>query len=251
MDDATLLERNLHGLATLHRLLGLYAGTVIELDGAVGSLTDTAPDDPWLNSLVCQPRASFGAVLERVVETPELERLGVWVCGPDQVAIASEAGFSDLIARVPAMSMELTSATRSAGGSEPIGLAEVGALSDTVYVNDERGLERTLGRITAEQAQARGRRDGHGRLVAAAMLLVSEEDCSVQYVATLPDAQRLGHATALLADALARARREGASTTSLQSSEEGAGLYRRLGYRTVGQLELRHRARHLPGAGSR
>jgi ribosomal protein S18 acetylase RimI-like enzyme len=69
-------------------------------------------------------------------------------------------------------------------------------------------------------------------------------------VATLPEAQRLGHATALLGDALAQARREGCGTTSLQSSEEGARLYRRLGYRTVGQLELRHRARRLPGAGS-
>jgi ribosomal protein S18 acetylase RimI-like enzyme len=249
VDDATLLERNLRGLATLHRLLGRYAGTVVELDSAVGSLADTAPDDPWLNSLVCEPGASFGAVLERVLGTPELARLGVWAWGPDQVAMARDAGFSDLIARVPAMGMELTSATSSGGDSGPILPAEAGALSDTVYGNDERELERTLGLIPADQAPALGRRDSRGRLLAAVVLLVSEDDCSVQYVATLPDAQRLGHATALLGDALAQARRQGASTTTLQASEEGERLYRRLGYRTVGQLELRHRARRLPGAG--
>jgi ribosomal protein S18 acetylase RimI-like enzyme len=139
------------------------------------------------------------------------------------------------------MSMELRSAKGLAGGSEPILPAEAGALSDVAYGNDERQLERTLGRIPVEHARARGRRDSRGRLVAAAVLLVSEDDCSVQYVATRPDAQRLGHATALLDDAHARAHRDGCKTASLQSSEEGAPLYRRLGYRTVGQLELRHR----------
>jgi ribosomal protein S18 acetylase RimI-like enzyme len=250
MDDATLLERNLRGLATLLRLLGRYAGSIFETEGAVGSIVDTAPDYPWLNAFVCEPGASFGGVLERIVETPELDRLGVWACGPRQVEQASEAGFSRLVARVPAMSMELTSATSLVGGSEPIALAEAGALSDAAYGNRARELERTLACIPPEHAQAHGRRDRAGRMVAAAVLLEFEEDCSVQYVATRPDAQRLGHGTALLGDALAQARRERCSTSSLQSSDAGARLYRRLGYRTVGQLELRHRAQHLPGAGS-
>jgi ribosomal protein S18 acetylase RimI-like enzyme len=251
MDDATLLERNLRGLAALLRLLGRYAGNVVELDDAVGLLTDAAPDYPWLNAFVCEPGASFRRVLERVVATPELDRLAVWACGPRQVEMASAAGFSRLVARVPAMSMELTSATSAAGSSEPITLAEAGALSDAAYGNGARELERTLARIPPEHAQAYGRRDSAGRVVAAAVLLELEDDCSVQYVATRPDAQRLGHGAALLADALAQARRRGCTTSSLQSSEAGARLYRRLGYRTVGQLELRDRARHLPGARSR
>jgi ribosomal protein S18 acetylase RimI-like enzyme len=145
------------------------------------------------------------------------------------------------------MSMELTSGTGSSGGSEPIALAEAGALSDIAYGNAERELERTLARLPPEIAQARGRRDAGGRVVAAAVLLHSGGDCSVQYVATRPDAQRLGHGTALLGDALVQARRRGCTTTSLQSSDAGVQLYRRLGYRTVGQLELRHREA-TPGA---
>jgi ribosomal protein S18 acetylase RimI-like enzyme len=250
MDDAALLERNLRGLAALYRLIGHYAGSVFELEGAVGSLARMAPDYPWLNAFVCEPGANFERVLEHLAETPELDRLGVWACGPQQVGAAAEAGVSRLIARVPAMSMELSSAKESEGGSEPIALAEAGELSDTAYGNSGRELERTLARFPPELAQARGRRDTAGRVVAAAVLLESEDDCSVQYVATRPDAQRLGHGAALLGHTLAQVRRRGCSTTSLQSSDAGVRLYRRLGYRAVGQLELRHRARRPPEAGS-
>src|SRR5262249_55611138 len=107
MDDAPLLERNLRGLAALYRLVGRCAGSVIELEGAVGSVAHTAPDYPWLNALVCEPDASFERVLKHLSKTSELDRLGVWTCGPEQVEAASAAGFSRLIARVPAMSMEL------------------------------------------------------------------------------------------------------------------------------------------------
>ena len=50
---------------------------------------------------------------------------------------------------------------------------------------------------------------------------------------------------ALLSDVLAAARNRGVGTTSLQSSEAGARLYRRLGYRAVGALQLRCRASRL------
>lgn len=234
-----LLERNVRGLVALHRLVGRHAGTVVEFDGAVGSIVDAAPGYPWLSALVCEPGADFRRVLERVVGTADAVQLAVWACGPDQVDLAVEAGFTRLIAMVPAMSMELDRVAADGDASEPIGLAEVGALSDAAYGNQAREVERTLAQIPAERLRARGRRDAAGRIVAAALSLDVEDDCSVQYVATRPDAQRLGHGGALLADLLAQARNRGASTTSLQSSEAGVRLYRRLGYRTVGHLELR------------
>lgn len=231
-----LLERNLRGLAALHRLVGRYAGTLIEIDGAVGSIVHDAPDNPWLNALVCEPSANLERTLERIADR---DLMAVWACGPDQVHHAVEAGFARLIAAVPAMSMTLDHVAAVGNASVPVGLAEAGALSDAVYSNKGHELERTLARIPSKLVQARGRRDAAGRLVAAALLLHIDGDCSVQYVATRPDAQRLGHGLALLGDALAQARNRGASTTSLQSSEAGMRLYRSLGYRTVGQLELR------------
>lgn len=237
-----LTERNLRGLGAMHRLIGQHAGTVVEFDGAVGSIVDAAPDYPWLNALVCEPGADFKRVLERVVETDDLVQLAVWARDPDQVDTAAEAGFTNLIATVPAMSMELDHVEAGGCTSEPIALAEAGALSDAAYGNKAREVERTLARIPTDRVQARGRRDATGRIVAAALALDVDDDCSIQYVATRPDAQRRGYGLALLSDMLARARNRGVSTTSLQSSEAGARLYQRLGYRKVATLELRCRA---------
>jgi ribosomal protein S18 acetylase RimI-like enzyme len=241
VDDTILLERNLRGLAALHRLVGRYAGTVLEFDGAVGSIVHAAPDYPWLNALVCERGANLREVLEHIVETTELDRMTVWACGLDQAKTAVDAGFTNLIARLPAMSMELGYDAARGDASESIGLAEAGALSDTAYGNHTCELERTLARIPAEHMRARGRRDADGRIVSAAVLLDLEDDCSIQYMATRPDAQRLGHGVALLGEALAQAHLRGCRTTSLQSSEAGVHLYRRLGYRTVGHLGLYRR----------
>jgi ribosomal protein S18 acetylase RimI-like enzyme len=241
LDDKVLLGRNLRGLAALHRLVGRYAGTVFEFDCATGSIALTAPDYPWLNAFVSEPGGSLSRVLEHVVEIPELVHLGVWACGPEQAELAVKAGFTHLIARVPAMGMELEYSASQAGASEPIALADAGALSDMAYGNRSRQLERTLARIPAKRLGALGRLDAGGGVIAAAVPLDVGGDCSVQYVATRSDAQRLGHGAALLADALAQARLRGCTTTSLQSSDAGLRLYRSLGYRTVGRLELRHR----------
>jgi ribosomal protein S18 acetylase RimI-like enzyme len=241
VQETVLLERNLRGLAALYRLLGHYAGDVLELSGATGAIVDTAPRYPWLNALVCTRPPRFAEVLARVIERAELEQLAIWSCGAEQAEIASDAGFTSLVASVPAMSMELDGFEERDRAGEPIAPAEAGAVSDAAYGNIARELERTLARIPTERMRACGRRDTAGRVIAAAVSLDSEADCSLQYVATRPDAQRLGHGLALLADALTQARVRGCTTTSLQSSDAGVPLYRRLGYRTVGQLELRRR----------
>jgi GNAT superfamily N-acetyltransferase len=215
----------------------------VTLDGAVGSIADTAPNEPWLNSLVGDPGADLARVLEQVVGNPRLDRLAVWTCAAEQAQIAGAAGFSELLARLDAMAMELgdPNAGPGAGAGEPISLAEAGAVNDAAYDNRAHELERTLARIGAEHAHAFGRRDDDGRLIAALVLLEVDGDCSVQYVATRQHAQRKGHGRALLCDALAWAHRRGCGTSTLQASEAGAQLYRSLGYRTLAPLQLRRR----------
>jgi ribosomal protein S18 acetylase RimI-like enzyme len=241
VDETVLMDRNLRGLATLLALIGRSAGRLIELEGATGSIVPTAPDYPWVNALVCERGADFRRVLEHVAEAPELSRLAVWACEPDQLEIALEAGFTDLVARVPAMAIELENVMAGDGGSEPIGLTEAGAVNDEAYGNQQHELESILTRLPVDRVRARGRRDSAQRVVAAAVLLHVQDDCSVQYVATRPGAQRLGHGAALLRHALGQARLSGCTTSSLQSSEAGVSLYRRLGYHTVGHLQLRRR----------
>jgi ribosomal protein S18 acetylase RimI-like enzyme len=241
VDETALLDRNLRGLAATLTLIGRAAGSPVQFDGAAGAIVDAAPDYPWLNAIVCERRAEFGWVLERVLASAALNKLAVWASEPEQVEVAIDAGFTGLLARSPAMGMELDRIGEPDGASEPIGLAEVGAINDAGYGNAEHELETTLALLPLDAIHAHGRRDGSGRVVAAAMVLDVDDDCSVQYVATLPDAQRHGHGALLLRDALAQARLRGCTTTSLQSSEAGVRLYRRLGYRTVGHLQLRRR----------
>ena len=181
------MGRNVRGLGALYRLIG--GGTparVVEFDGAVGSVVDAAPDYPWLNALVCEPGADFKRVLERVVQTEDLVRLAVRARDPDQVDTAAEAGFTNLIAAVPAMSMELDHVEAGGCTSEPIAMAEAGALSDAAYANAAHEVERTLAQIPTGRMQARGRRDATGQIVTAAVALDVDDDCSVQYVATRP-----------------------------------------------------------------
>ena len=68
--------------------------------------------------------------------------------------------------------------------------------------------------------------------------IINEGDCGAYAVATLPEARGNRLAGRLLQRALIDARESGAETSTLQSSPMGAGVYRRLGYRDLGGLQL-------------
>jgi GNAT superfamily N-acetyltransferase len=68
-----------------------------------------------------------------------------------------------------------------------------------------------------------------------------ELDCGVYFVATDPDYGRRGLATRLLAAALIEARERGCSTSTLQSSRTGRGVYAALGYEPQFALHLYER----------
>lgn len=80
----------------------------------------------------------------------------------------------------------------------------------------------------------------------AAWLPTAEGDCSIQVVATLPQAQGRGLASDLLREALRRARDHGCTTTSLEGSPAGTPVYERLGYRTLGRLRMLEHRRPAP-----
>jgi GNAT superfamily N-acetyltransferase len=65
-----------------------------------------------------------------------------------------------------------------------------------------------------------------------------EDDCSVWLVATRESARGRGLASALMAHALADARERGRTTSTLQATDLGRPVYERLGYRSLGEIQL-------------
>ena len=234
-----LLRRNLRSFAAFHRLLGQHCGIVLEFPGAVGSIVETA-SDPWLSALVPEgPEVELGPTLNALADAP----VCVFTCDARQAEAAMAAGFTELVARQAAMGLELPiEGAAPAQVEEGVDLAAVGAVNDVAYGNARHELERTLAQLPAEAVHAYGRRADDGTLPSVALVLDHDGDSTVQYVATLPEARRAGHAEAVLRRALADAAARGIRTSTLTASEEGRRLYERLGYRVVGELELRRRA---------
>ena len=80
-------------------------------------------------------------------------------------------------------------------------------------------------------------RDG-GQPVACLLTLDADGDCIVDLVTTRAEARGRGLATRLLRRALADARTRGQESTTLVATAKGAPVYVRLGYRTVGPIEM-------------
>jgi GNAT superfamily N-acetyltransferase len=76
--------------------------------------------------------------------------------------------------------------------------------------------------------------DGPGGALAAGIALDVGDTAGIYLVATAPAARRRGLGTALMRGLLAAARRRGLAASVLQATDEGFGLYRRLGYRDLG-----------------
>ena len=65
-----------------------------------------------------------------------------------------------------------------------------------------------------------------------------DDDAFVTFVATLPANRGERLASRVLAHALHEAELRGNTTTSLQASKLGQGLYTRLGYKSLGEIHL-------------
>ena len=73
-----------------------------------------------------------------------------------------------------------------------------------------------------------------GRPAATALGIVHGPDLGIYNVATIPEARRRGLGRAAMGGVLAEGLRRGARTALLESSEEGVGLYRSLGFDEAG-----------------
>ena len=247
MDDATLRERLWANFARLQTVLGGKAGggAVIERDGLVASVVPIAPDSPTLNAVVAlDPDRAVTKLkeLDKRFTRAGIRRWGIWVDGSAETATRAlkEAGLH-MTASSPGMAAALDDLQldemRRPPDATTTDLATVGRVNDLAYGNRDARLERTLAPLAPNLLRAY---EAHydGSAAAVALALDNDGDCGISFVATAPHARRQGLATQVMLRVLQDARQRGCTTTSLQATELGEQLYRALGYRKLGAMQL-------------
>jgi ribosomal protein S18 acetylase RimI-like enzyme len=73
-------------------------------------------------------------------------------------------------------------------------------------------------------------------------------DCSIWWVATVPEARGRGLAPGLMRRALAAGRENRCEVTTLQATKLGQPVYEKLGYRGLGAIEMWERRKAPPPA---
>ena len=116
-------------------------------------------------------------------------------------------------------------------------MAEVGAVNDKAYGSPAGVIALALGDIHAADIRGYGIRVD-GELSSVAGIIDVDDDAFVTMVATLPHRRGNHLASNVLAYALREATQRNNTSTSLQASKLGQGIYARLGYRSLGEVHL-------------
>ena len=252
------LERMRADLGEMLRWIGAASpgASVLELAGVLGAVVPATPDRSVFNSLVYEDAAALERALPEIAAAYEAAGVRAWtVWMPEADAAAREAlarAGNVLDASPAAMVCEL-----GAWEPPPIGdldwtadadIAEVARINDLAY-----GFEGT----PFTDACRRLDEGGHAYLALldgrpACGLVTIERDppfrgagasAGIFAVATLPEARGRGLTVRLLGQALADAHERGCSTSTLQATKMGAPVYDRLGYRSLGAIEMWERRR--------
>ena len=124
-------------------------------------------------------------------------------------------------------------------------LGDLGRINDRAYGTGD-AFQRILGDGPADPRFnyiARRR----GEAVASVVSQDHRGDCSIWWVATVPEARGHGLAAGLMRRALADGRARGCDVSTLQATKLGRPVYERLGYRGFGTIEMWERRRE-PGS---
>ena len=243
MDEGTLRARLWEGFAELQLLLGGHAGPgrTLERDGLVASVVPNAPDSPTLNAAVALDPDRAPECLQELAHRyrqARVRRWGIWMDGSAGLAAQALTQAGHVVtAASPGMGAVLDDLQIVEERPLQADLATIGRVNDLAYGNFDGRLERTL--TPLPNGVLRGYRvDLDGRPAAVALALHHADDCGVSFVATVPNARRMGLARQVMRQALDDAQRHGCTSTTLQATEVGERLYANLGYRRLCVMQL-------------
>jgi GNAT superfamily N-acetyltransferase len=117
---------------------------------------------------------------------------------------------------------------------EPVALAQ---LNDDAY-GMRSAFARALVNLEAGDGLYLYGAEEDGELASGLVTFDHGDDCSVWLVATRERSRGRGLAAALMTQAMADARDRGRTTSTLQATDLGRPVYERLGYRSMGEIQL-------------
>ncbi|MDX6378622.1 MAG: hypothetical protein QOE98_2925 [Gaiellaceae bacterium] len=233
MDDAELRSRMDAGMPDFWSSL---TPTVFRRDGLVAAVNPLLPERSVPNSVFFRDAGALEAHLDELTETYDAAGVRAsmaWVDEYDEESgIILGPRLYVLDGMLLRMGVELDAVTPPpTDPPRPVEQVAPAAVAGIVDVSFGGAIGAVLARAPAAFAY---------RIGDDACLVCHDTgpDCGIYVVGTRPEARRRGLATALVARALADAAGRGQTSSTLQASEAGAGVYRALGFRTVGALSL-------------
>jgi ribosomal protein S18 acetylase RimI-like enzyme len=227
-------------------------GRNVELGGVQAGVTPAVPERSIPNSVVYRDEDALEAALDELAATYDEAGVLAWtVWVPEYHARAREllreAGHA-LDATPTAMiaplgEVEPPREDDPEPDPEPM-VDDLARINDLAYGTGD-AFQRMMGEGAADPAVTYIARV-NGTPAASVVTNDHGGDCSVWWVATVPEARGRGLAPGLMRRALADGRERGAEVTTLQATKLGRPVYERLGYRSIGAIEMWERRREAP-----
>ncbi len=250
MDDDALRARHAAGQRALYAAVtpATAGGRVLELAGGAvqAAIAPAVPGVSLFNAAVYADGPALLGVrdeLAAVYDAAGVRAWTVWVRpGDDAVAAGLRAAGHAHDGRPLLMAADLDAMDlepRAGLDLDPRpSFADLADLNDAAYGAPRGTFAAAVGGLDGAGPRAWVAR-ADGRPAVALSLALHDGDAYVWLVATAPAARGRGLASELLRRALRTARDEaGATTTTLEATAMGEGVYRRLGYRDLGRLGM-------------
>jgi N-acetylglutamate synthase-like GNAT family acetyltransferase len=238
-----------------YRLVGAGSdgARTIERDGLVAALVPASAQRSVVNAVVYEhPDALAAAYDELAAAYDEIgAKWTVWVHdgGRETAALLERAGHV-LDASPEAMAVDLAAAPPRRPAADALRdwtaageLSDVGAINDRAYGHGGDWFSRALTGLPSGAVNIYvARQDGEA--VGCCAIVDTGTNTEVQMVAVVPEARGNGISGKLIAHGLADAVERGAHSSTLVATKLGRPVYGRLGFRTLGVLEMWERRLH-------
>jgi N-acetylglutamate synthase-like GNAT family acetyltransferase len=232
-----------------YRLVGAGSdgARTIERDGLVAALVPASAQRSVVNAVVYERPETLAAAYDELATA--YDEIGakwtVWVHDGDrQTAALLERAGHVLDASPEAMAVDLASAPPRRPAEDALAdwtaegeLSDVGAINDRAYGHGGDWFSRALTGLPAGAVNLYVARQ-EGEAIGCCAIVDDGTNSEVQMVAVVPEARGKGLSGKLIAHGLADAVERGARTSTLVATQLGRPVYERLGFRTLGVLEM-------------